>query len=119
RHHTRAHDAGGYRSDQWSLAAPICGRAAAGKNLLDHLPESDDDAAQDRYIPRLAAGPGGQRSATVEKIGHATPPLIGWRRRRTSLQLGFADLGAIHPWAGSRDPGANRSAATRTTLLGR
>src|SRR5262249_32285488 len=86
----------------WSLAAPVCGRAAACKNLLDHLSESDDDAAQDRYIPRLVAGRGSQRSATVEEVDRATPPLIGWRRRWTSLQLDFADLRGIHPWAPSR-----------------
>src|SRR5215813_10267617 len=105
--------AGGDRSDQWSLAAPICGRAAACKNLLDHLSESDDDAAQDRYIPRLVAGRGSQRSPKVEEIDHATPPLIGWRRRWQSLQLGFADLGCLS------GPGVKRSAATRTTLLPR
>src|SRR5215470_20009665 len=74
-HHACAYDLGGYRSHQWTFSAPIRGGAAPGKDLLDHLSESDFDAAQDSDIPRLAAFRGSQRPTPVEESWARTASL--------------------------------------------
>ena len=77
----RAHHTRGVGSHQWPAGAALFAVAAAGQDLLDHLPEGDREPAEDRDLSRLAAGGGFERPAPASE---EAPP---------GVQVGF--LGAM------------------------
>jgi len=66
-HRVGTYHAGCNRSHQRPTCAPVCRGAAPRKNLLDRLPKGYVGGAQDRGLPRLAAGGSSKRHASAEE----------------------------------------------------
>jgi DNA-binding transcriptional LysR family regulator len=66
-----AHYACGMGSHQRPSGAAVRAVAAAGQDLLDHLPEGDREPAEDRDLSRLAAGGSAGDLRQLQKKGRA------------------------------------------------